>query len=320
MNSKTFLLRFTIITTAIVVSILLLNVYIDIYGLFLGTKDRKVFTNERTSKYLLSYRYIPENYDGIIIGPSLSANLNPQRLKGYKIYNASIMGTNISDLHYLINNIIEKGDIKFVILCLDPYLTKDFGKKSITINPKEYLGALGSTNLIKTYLMYFVRKNNVLPGTYAKEIIDENGWNNFELEMKNLDSKKIIEDKVKLHQHEETKIDQRSYEELRDVLNQLREKKIKILGYFSPVPYPLYAIGNKKYKEFETSITKLFTKDDLVLNFNEEKYWPVTSNYQIFIDHGHLSSLGQNFVLKEIESTLDTIDSLKASTEAPTSN
>jgi len=308
MSSRKFLIRFTILAGVIITATVLINMYIDIYGLFLGRKDRKVYVNERTSKYLFSFRYIPENYDGFIIGPSLSANLNPAEIKGYRVYNSSIMGANISDLHYLVNNIIQKGDMKLAIICLDPYLTKDFGKKNATIDPKEYWGALGSTNLSKTYLMYFVRRYNLRPGSYAQDIIDENGRNNFELEMKNLDSKIIIEEKVKLRQNEQTTIDPRSYEELGVVLAELRAKKIKILGYFSPVPYPLYSIGNKKYKAFEDKIKKLFTPDDIVINLNDEKYKTITSDYKTFIDHGHLSLAGQTFVLKEIGLSLHPND------------
>ncbi|PZR12585.1 MAG: hypothetical protein DI539_19895 [Flavobacterium psychrophilum] len=310
MNSKTFLIRFALITGSVILSVILINVYVDIYGLFLGRKERKVYNNERTSKYLLSYRYIPENYDAIIIGPSLSANLNPRQIKGYTVYNSSIMGANISDLHYLISNIIERGNIKLAIICLDPYLTKDFGKKNVTINPKEYAGALGSTNLSKTYLMYFIRKYNLLPNSYAPDIIDENGWNNFELEMKDLHPEKIIEQKARLRQFEKTEINEEAYKELRTVLEELRTRHIKVVGYFSPVPYQLYSIGSDKYHSFETKIRKLFTTDDIVLNLNEEKYWPVTSDYRYFIDHGHLSASGQDFVLREIQNSLSKNDSI----------
>src|SRR5687768_16344560 len=117
MDSKIFLKRFLLITLLTVGLFVALNVYVDIYGLFFGRKDRKVYVNERTSKYLLSFRYIPENYNGIIIGPSLSANLNPEHIRKFKIYNSSLMGANISELHYLIKNITERRNIKIAIVC-----------------------------------------------------------------------------------------------------------------------------------------------------------------------------------------------------------
>jgi hypothetical protein len=304
MKSEVFLRRFGISLSLIVIGFVVFNIYIDVFGLFLGRKDRRVYTNERTSKYLLSFRYIPKNFDGFILGPSLSANLDPTQIKNYKIYNASIMGANISDLHYLVKNLLAKGDMKVAIICLDPYLTKDFGKKSATIDPKEYLGALGSINLLKTYGMLCVRKFNLFSNRFAPNLIDVNGWNNFELEMKGLDSKKAIDEKVRLKRHEETKIDSRAYEELAEVIRELRAKDVQIVAYFSPVPYPIYSIGKNKYKQFESAMVKLFREEDILINLNDAKYNAVTSDYSTFIDHGHLSASGQAFVLREIQLAL----------------
>lgn len=288
----------------LVFSFIAVNVYVDIYGLWLGRKDRKVYVNERTSKYLLSFRYIPENFDGIIVGPSLSANLNPDAIKGFKVYNASIMGANISELKYLIYNVQERGNLRLAIICLDPYLTKDFGKKSSAIDPKEYYGALGSTNLLKTYLMYFVREFNLMPRRYSKDLISANGWNNFELEMRDLNPERIIDEKVEQKKFEAPKFDDRAYRELGEVVKSLKEKNVRILAYFSPIPYEIYQIGQEDYRFFETNMQKLFS-DDQVLNLNDEKYKSVTSDYEHFIDHGHLSSKGQAFVLQEINESLE---------------
>lgn len=304
MKSEIFLRRFGISLLLIIIGIVAINIYIDVFGLFLGRKHRRVYTNERTSKYLLSFRYIPENFNGFILGPSLSANLDPTQIQRFKIYNASIMGANISDLHYLVKNLLAKGDMKVAIICLDPYLTKDFGKKNATIDPKEYFGALGSINLLKTYGMFCIRKFNLFPNQFAPNLIDVNGWNNFELEMNGLNSKKAIDEKVRLKRHEETKIDTRAYEELAEVIRELRAKNIQIVAYFSPVPYPIYSIGKNKYGEFESAMAKLFMEKDILINLNDEKYNSVTSDYSTFIDHGHLSASGQAFVLREIQLAL----------------
>ncbi len=304
MSSKRFLLTYVVITLTLVAIIAGINYSIDIYGLFRGTKDRKVYINERTSKYLLSYRYIPENFEGFIVGPSLSANLNPRQIKGYKIYNASIMGANITELNYLIDNIVDRGKMKFAIICLDPYLTKDHGKKSANIEPKEYYGALGSTNLLKTYLLYFVRQHKLAPHRYAPNLHNTVGWNNFELETANIDAKKSIEEKASKRQYEKTEIDTIAYAQLDSALVKLRQKNIKIIGYFSPVPYPLYQLGKTDYQQFETKIAALFTKNDVLINLNTETHKAITNDYQAFIDHGHLSAKGQRFVLDQLEKEL----------------
>lgn len=301
MSSKTYLLWLTLLITSVVGAFVLVNVYVDIYGLFRGRADRKVYVNERTSKYLLSFKYIPDNYDGFIVGPSLSDNLNPAEITSYEVYNASIMGANISDLHHLITNIVDNGRMKIAIICLDPYLTKDFGPKAATIHPKEYYGALGSTNLLKTYLMYFVREHKLMPDHYAPDLVSKDGWNRFELEMEQLNVDSVIAHRAKAKIHEKTLIDERAYNELNQVLQELRAKNIRIVAFFNPVPHPIYQVGKDAYHQYEEKMKKLFTADDILLNLNDEKFIQYTSNLDSYIDHAHLSAVGQAFVLEQLD-------------------
>lgn len=304
MTSKKFLFKYAIIMALLVSIIAGINYYIDIYGLFRGKKERKVYINERTSKYLFSMRYIPENYEGVIAGPSLSDNLNPEKIKGFKIYNASIMGINVTEMNYLLNNIIDKGHLKFAIICLGRYLTKDHGRKSAHIDPKEYWGALGSTNLLKTYLLYGIRKYDLAPGRYAPQIYNSDGWNNFELEMHNLNAKDSIERRVRDKVIDTISIDPVAYEELDFILKKFRSHNIQVIGYYSPVPYGIYQLDIEAYKDFEKRIGALFSGNDILLNLNEEKYKAINSDYGMFIDHGHLSHKGQDFVLQQLDSIL----------------
>jgi hypothetical protein len=305
MTNKKFLFSYIFISLAVVALIIGVNCYIDIYGLFRGKKDRNIYINERTTKYLFSLRYIPENFEGVILGPSLSANLNPEAIKEYKIYNASIMGVNISELNILIDNIVKKGHMKFAIVCLGPYLTKDHGKKAASIDPKEYYGALGSTNLLRTYLLYFVRKYNLAPGRYAQHIYNTEGWDNFELEMPNPPSKEIIDKRAAARLFDSTKVDSIALLDLNSALQTLRKNNIKVIGYFSPVPYKLYQLNKPNYLVYENKMKQLFNDSDILLNLNDEKYKAVNSDYNSFIDHGHLSANGQAFVLSVLDSTLN---------------
>lgn len=304
MNSKKFLRYYIIISASLVAIIVGVNWYIDIYGLFRGKKNRNMYINERTSKYLFSLRYIPENFDGFIAGPSLSANLNPEAIPEFKIYNASIMGVNITELDYLIDNMVDRGHMKFAILCLGPYLTMNHGKKAASIDRKEYYGALGSTNLLRTYLLYFVRKYNLAPYRYAQNIYNTVGWDNFELEMEGLDAKDTIAAKVARHDIDKTAIDSVALQELGQTLVKLRQKHVKVIAYFSPVPYQLYQLGKSDYHNYETKISSLFTPDDILINLNADQYKQTNADYHTFIDHGHLSGNGQAFVLHVLDSTL----------------
>src|SRR5438105_1431990 len=71
---------------------------LDCYGLFREAQGRKiaVHSNDGTSKYLLSQRYVPANFDGLLVGSSVSASWDVSAIDG-RVYNASVNGGNISD-------------------------------------------------------------------------------------------------------------------------------------------------------------------------------------------------------------------------------
>lgn len=306
MEAKKFLFRVSGISISLITAFVVFNYFQDVFGLFHAANgdELKVYTNERTSKYLFSYNYIPENFEGIIIGPSLSANLNTQTINDYRIYNASIMGANISELRYLVNNIVERGKLRFVIICLDPYLTKDHGKKSARIDPKEFYGALGSTNLIKTYLFKIIRDYELLPGSFPSDVTNGYGFNNFNLELGQGNARQKILEKVRLKSAESTYIDPVAEKELGETIAYLRQHQIRVIAYFSPVPYQILSINHQNYQAYQQRMKQLFTSEDILLDLNDEQFKAVTSDFNTYIDHGHLSEKGQDFVLGEIRKTL----------------
>ena len=83
------------------------NLYYDKFGLVKQKNEILITSDERYSKYLLSYKYIPENYDGILIGPSVSGNLNTSNISNYKIYNASVNGGNYSELKLISERVLQ---------------------------------------------------------------------------------------------------------------------------------------------------------------------------------------------------------------------
>ena len=55
------------------------------YGLFVN-KNSKIYTaeHERTSKYLFTYNYIPKNFNGLLLGPSLGDQINTKKFETYR--------------------------------------------------------------------------------------------------------------------------------------------------------------------------------------------------------------------------------------------
>ena len=104
-----------------------MNYRINIYGVFGNTAGKKlvVYDNERTTKYLFSYNYIPGNFDGLLVGTSISdENWDTSHIAGMRVYNASINGGNISEEDLLLSNVLRRGHPRLIMFVIHPYLTE----------------------------------------------------------------------------------------------------------------------------------------------------------------------------------------------------
>jgi hypothetical protein len=289
----------SLIGLAIIVST---NVLIDIYGLFLPTAGKKlpIYNNERVSKYLLSYRYIPENFDAAIIGTSLSANLDVapynKTSSKYQIYNASIMGANISEITPVAENLV-KGGVNNIIICFSPYMTKNSGSKEVDLNIKLYYGALGSKNLYETYLVALIRKFELLPNKYPKNQVDEYGVNHYENLFKVGNVKEKIQKVIEGTKNEKLAIDPIALKELQNLIQLLNDKKVNYIGYFHPIPREVFEDKHEDYINFERTVRGLVNDNNKLIDFNTSNYNWFTSDYSNYIDHGHLSNKGQVTIL-----------------------
>ena len=100
---------------------------VDPYGIWRNPVGRKlpiaIFTSGRKAKFLMSKRYIPSNYDGLIIGPSSVANWDVGTLAGAQIYNLSIDGANTTEEKLVLDQALRTGSYKIAILALVPGTT-----------------------------------------------------------------------------------------------------------------------------------------------------------------------------------------------------
>jgi hypothetical protein len=279
-----------------------INIYIDLYGLFRSVEGRQivVHNNERISKYLLSRRYIPQNFNALIVGPSLSDNLNVtlfnEKSTHLKIYNGSIMGANISELKPIVENAI-LGKVTKVVFCLNPYLFGESENKEVKFDDRLYYGAVGSIDLYQTYLVAVIRHFNMLPNKFPKNQIDYSGVNNYEFSFKQADIRAKIDEELKLHKDEDLKMDSIALDQFKDLVTVLKNAGVEVYGYFHPLPYEIYENNRKKYEDFKHHMKSILKDDTKLVDFNELEYYELTHDYDHFIDHGHLSVKGQQRVL-----------------------
>ena len=68
--ARKFLIRVGVTLVVLVFVSATLHIALDIYGLFrpVAGREIRIYHEERISKYLLMQRYVPANYNGLIIG------------------------------------------------------------------------------------------------------------------------------------------------------------------------------------------------------------------------------------------------------------
>jgi hypothetical protein len=306
--AKNFTIRTAALAFGLIGLSVLVNTQLDIYGLFTSTKGKslKIHNNERVSKYLLSYHYVPENFNTIVIGTSLSDNLEVSVYKDgkYKIYNASIMGANISEILPIAQNAIQ-GGIKNVVFCISPYLTKNSGSKEVEFGKKVYLGALGSVDLYQTYAIGLIRQTNLMPHKFPKGQFNESGVHFYADFFRLDDVQSKINDEIRLHANEEIPVDSIARQQFIDLVTLLKQNNVNCVGYFHPVPYEIYESNKANYKKFEQMISEISGDAIRLIDFNSIDNRAFTSDYTNYIDHGHLSEKGQRTLVDSLYKSLD---------------
>lgn len=129
------------------------NAVLDPYGLFRDTHQRRlvVYGDPRIAKYLLNQRYVPENFDAIFIGSSVTANWNMRGLDRLRVYNNSINGGNIVEEKAIVTGALSRPGIKIAFLLVHPALTASHEYRTVVLDGKLKWSALGSLSLWDAY-------------------------------------------------------------------------------------------------------------------------------------------------------------------------
>jgi len=303
MTSKKFFAITIIFFMTFFFMIVGVNYYMDDFGLFRSHSERRIWAREKTSKYLMSFKYIPENFDAVLVGSSVSANLDTSILSGYEVYNLSMNSGNMTELKYPLEVLARSGKIKAVIFCLYDYTTKNSGVKGNQVDKKEYFGSLFSDipfELLKYKLKYKIMNKGI--DVFHKSY---SGFNDFNLTKKNINfinfSVKYMKDPRKT-----LKIDPVAFDELKQTVMILRKNNIKIYGYFYPIYKEWFNVleQNGEWNKYKIKIQSVFDQDnDVIWDMNEECYDYITEDTECYSD-GHLSNKGADEVLAVVDSII----------------
>lgn len=304
-SSRRFLLTWLAASVVVVGGLAGINCVLDIFGLFRSVEGRSlpVYHNERASKYLLSYRYIPQNFKTIILGTSLSDNLDVgpfnEHRPDQKIYNASIMGGSITEVKAIANTAID-GGVRNVIFCISPYQLKESGFKETELNKKLYYSAVGSKNLYETYAVALIRKSQLLAHDFPVKHITDYGTNFFTERYRVKDVPAKIHEVATALKGKKLEIDPAALADLRELIDTFRSKEINLLVYFHPVPAEIYENGAREHAAFQQMVTRQLDGYGTLVDFNSAQYQWFTKDYTNYVDNGHLSEKGQAYVTAEL--------------------
>jgi hypothetical protein len=303
LGPRRFVIATLVLTVVVMAVSAVAHVAWDPYGLFRNSTGRTVsiWHNERTSKYLLAHRYVPENFDGLLIGPSLAANLDTSLLLPYRVFNGAINGGNITELRLVADKAMGGGRLRFLIVCLTPYITQDHGRKSSYMVPEEYWGALGSLETFKLA----VHRVFIALGWEADLFtpFGRNHYNILKPAMTETEIKAAIE--KNRHRYGTIQIDEDAVAELEGLLSDARSRGIRVFAYFYPYLKDRYVIWGDEYGVFKRRMLGLMKPEDVVWDLNGPEHDSLTTDLANYYDMAHLSDKGAALVMGNIRAHLE---------------
>jgi len=279
---------------------------LDPFALWHGDGPRLVLANERMNKYLLAHRYVPRNFDGVLIGPSLSANFDTRKIAARRIYNLSVNGGNATELRHIFTPAAASGRLKYMIISLDPYILASQGFKDSTLN---WVRPWEAALLSMPSRWAVVRALHLRP---MEDIFEDSpaGWNNFDLRKpRDLSrfndaalNRPISPDEIG---RVPISVMPGAMQDLKAMVALAHAKGIKVFAYYFPYDAIKFEIElSHGWHDFRATVETAFGPGDVVWDMNTSTYDYIRRRGESYTD-GHLSQSGTALVLADIQRRLD---------------
>ena len=300
MQPRSWLLTTTLLIVGVGGAVIGFNVAVDPYGLYRPTQGRRlvVYGDARIAKYLLNVRYVPENFNAVLIGSSVSANWDMTPVEKLKIYNDSLNGGNIIEGKTLLEVAIARPGVSTVLLLVHPALTFSRDYKTVTLTPKLTRSALGSLSLWEAYKdMINIRLHR--PPSWGR--FDYAGTETFE----HLSSEMNADMKVLWRPGDTFDIDPSALAAYRDAIRQLRAKRLQIVFIVPPTAEDVLQKKRSAFDSYVRLIQADSTTDDVWIDFTSDVYAGFRRNRARFPDGSHLNAEAAMALVSYINATLN---------------
>lgn len=251
----------TLLAGAIVAA---LNAAVDIYGIFRDPRGRHlpVYGDERIAKYLLSSRYVPENFEGIVVGSSVSANWNMANVGGARFYNESLNGGNAVEEKALVDEALSRPGIRYAIVVVHPFLTSGHDFETVRLTPREKFSALGSMSLLDAYKeMLFIRLHR------ERQLFDDSGTDDF-VAPKRLNARLS----AMLRPGVDFDVDPIALKAYRDIVAELHAHGVRLLFVVPPISEPLLDAQRSAFAKYSDLFRQDMRPDDRLVDFTSAEF------------------------------------------------
>jgi hypothetical protein len=284
MNPRRWLITTLTVTAVLVACCAAVNATVDPYGIFRDPTGRKLagYGDDRLAKYLLNSRYVPANFDSLLIGPSVSANWPVADIKTLSLYNESLNGGDIAELKSLVDNSMVSWRPKVALLIVTPYVTLSHEFKTVSMTPSLRSRALGSLNLVYAYKELMLHHlGRAMPN------FDPVGSTDFE-EQRRLPLNAVLKSLL-----DPAKpgfdIDPEAMQAYRGLITELQAREVPIVFIIPPMADELYRPKQEALTTYATMLIGMGTKRDRVIDFRSDEFKDLWSDEaDNFTDGVHL--------------------------------
>jgi hypothetical protein len=274
-----------------------LNMSIDVYGLYRSTRGRQLYVlgDERVAKYLLSMRYVPQNFNALLSGASISANWRVTAIDRLRVYNESLNGATIIEEKALIEASLQRPGISVVLLLVHPALTYSNEFRTIDMTPSLRQSALGSLTLWAAYKDMINIRLGRLPQWF-----DYAGTETY------LDGHHEMNPHMKaMWEAPEFDIDPAAWRAYFDLVGYLRAHGVKVVFIVPPTSEQLLSTKRPALSRYLERVHSEVGTGDLWIDFMSPEQEALRRTPANFSDGVHLTSSGAKQVVSVINTTLN---------------
>jgi hypothetical protein len=299
MTTRRWIAQTLLLTALVGGGLVLVNVALDMYGIFRDARGRhlSLYDSERRGKYLLNERYVPQNFEAVLLGSSVTSNWNTGAMTACRTYNESTDGGNITEERLLVEQYLKSRTPKLAIFVVHPYLTDSHGQSADEMKPSEHWSALGSTTLFSAY-------KNWLTAVRHHEAAD---WDDVGTEVgQSPDGVKPLNPVLRriMTSDGEVEIDPVALEEYRGLVAALRARGVRIAAVVPPTTAPLLEPHRARLDNYVRKMLATFAAEDRVIDLNGPGFAAFRADPTNYRDGVHLTRRGARQVVAEIDRRL----------------